>query len=511
MNICKNCGTHFEGDFCPNCRSKNYITRNDSSHSTKPPQLQGLPTLSPPDPPKNTTPKREWYLSIWFIAALFALWPLYGIPLIAGVILIIIRSKREREYFKAYDNLESINDAIDRQQQEYKRKSSALEDEYVKKNSLLETDYIKHKEKSDAEIKELLSSINELSSQYDLLNKKLLLEHFSFSSYDGLTSEECKNKLSLLRQSEKELLSSGKALTITSTEAKKVVNDNSKQIIRCFNCECDNILVNLSNKNIDAMRAKLTKSYESLNKIFAVDGVALSKKLLEMKLKELSLVYSYEIKREQEAEQRKAIREQMLEEAKVEREIERKKAQIEKDQKQFNNELNKLMKYLQKSTNDIEKQLYVEKITELEAKLKALEKDKDDVLQREANAKAGFVYVISNIGSFGENVYKIGMTRRLEPMDRIKELSSASVPFEFDVHAMIFSDNAPKLEDDLHKYFENKSVNRVNLRKEFFRVSLDEIENVVKNKFDGTATFTKIPTATEYRQTLAILSSESNS
>ncbi len=108
----------------------------------------------------------------------------------------------------------------------------------------------------------------------------------------------------------------------------------------------------------------------------------------------------------------------------------------------------------------------------------------------------------------GKDIYKIGMTRRLEPMDRIKELSSASVPFEFDVHAMIFSDNAPELEATLHKYFEKRSVNRVNLRKEFFNVTLDEIESIVKSNYNNTVEFTKIPAASEYRQTLEILKNE---
>ena len=118
--------------------------------------------------------------------------------------------------------------------------------------------------------------------------------------------------------------------------------------------------------------------------------------------------------------------------------------------------------------------------------------------------KRGHVYVISNIGSFGENVYKIGMTRRLEPEDRVKELGDASVPFSFDIHAMIFSEDAPKLEAALHNQFEQHKVNMVNPRKEFFNVTLDEIKNVVKsNHID--ATFIDIPEAEEYRETKAIL------
>ena len=256
---------------------------------------------------------------------------------------------------------------------------------------------------------------------------------------------------------------------------------------------------------------KIMKSYETLNKIFSVDGISLQKKLLEYKLEELNLVYTFEIKREQERILQKEIKEQILEEEKVRPEIEAQKAKIEKDQIQCSKEINRLMAYMQKSQNDAEKQLYIDKINELESKLKELEASKETVLEREANARAGFVYVISNIGSFGEDVYKIGMTRRLEPMDRIKELSSASVPFEFDVHAMIFADDAPALETILHQHFESQSVNRVNLRKEFFNVSLDEIEKVVKANFNNTVEFTRIPVAKEYRQTLSILASEKSS
>ncbi len=291
-------------------------------------------------------------------------------------------------------------------------------------------------------------------------------------------------------------------------EQKKELKENAKQILRSFNSECDNVLLNLSVKNIDSMRNKITKSFESLNKIFSIDGIQLDRKLLQYKLEELNLVYTYELKKEQEREQQKAIKEQMLEEEKVRREIERQKAKIEKDQTQCSNEINKLINYMQKTTSDIEKQLYIDKIKELEDKLKALEADKEAVLEREANARAGYVYVISNIGSFGDNVYKIGMTRRLEPMDRIKELGSASVPFEFDVHAMIFSDDAPSLETALHKKFEKQSMNRVNLRKEFFKVSLDDIEKVVKESYNNTVTFTRIPIAKEYNETLQILKQE---
>ena len=140
----------------------------------------------------------------------------------------------------------------------------------------------------------------------------------------------------------------------------------------------------------------------------------------------------------------------------------------------------------------------------IEEKLQKIDKEFADVDDREANQRAGYVYVISNIGAFGENVYKIGMTRRLDPQDRIDELGSASVPFNFDVHAMIFSNDAPKLEAALHNAFADRKLNFVNQRREFFRVSLDEIKKVVRENYDKSVEFTELAPAEQYRESLLL-------
>ncbi len=146
----------------------------------------------------------------------------------------------------------------------------------------------------------------------------------------------------------------------------------------------------------------------------------------------------------------------------------------------------------------------LDKIHNLENELREALSRKERAISMAQQTKRGHVYVISNIGLFGENVYKIGMTRRLEPEDRVKELGDASVPFSFDIHAMIFSEDAPKLEAALHNQFESHKVNMVNPRKEFFNVTLDEIKDVVKNNHID-ATFIDIPESEEYRETRAIL------
>ena len=436
--------------------------------------------------------KKKWYLQTWFISLMFALWPLY-IPVVAGIVLIIMQYLHDKKLSDKYGTIDSLDDTISLKNEDITRLEKRIE--------FLNNQYSSNQQSFQISKCELEKEI--LSLEQDVLCK-----HYVFSDYDALTSEECKNKLTLLKAEEQEAIKSSSMITTIPVGNKKQLESNSKQILRCFNSECDNVLLNLSVKNIDSSRNKITKSFETLNKVFTVDGVQMNRALLEYKLEELNLVYTYELKKEQEKELQKAIKEQMLEEEKVRKEIEHQKAKIEKDQTQCSNEINKLMGYMQKTNNDVEKQLYIDKINELEAKLKQLEADKATVLEREANARAGYVYIISNIGSFGENVYKIGMTRRLEPMDRIKELSSASVPFEFDVHAMIFSDDAPALETSLHQTFDKKRVNLVNAHKEFFKVSIDEIEEVVKSNYNNTVTFTKIPVAKEYNETLEILKSD---
>lgn len=363
----------------------------------------------------------------------------------------------------------------------------------------------------EARISDLKKDVQDLKEQkkQEAENIELheLLDSMDFSCYDGFSSEDCKNELSIVKQGEKNMIKNGRALEIDDEYgvSKKEMNNRAKQILRCFNAECDNIILAANSKNIDSLRMKITKSYDSLNNIFVQSGVSITEDFLRQKLEELTLVYSYERERQNEKELQKEIKAQMVEEEKVRRELEKKRKQIEKDEKQFKAELDRMFKYLQKTDLDVEKQLYVDKIKELEEKIKALEEEKKDVITREENAKAGFVYIISNIGSFGEDIYKIGMTRRLEPMDRIKELSSASVPFEFDVHAMIFSDNAPELESKLHQHFDSCRVNKVNPRKEFFKVSIDEIEEYVVENFSKTVEFTKIPVAKDYRDSLYLL------
>lgn len=383
----------------------------------------------------------------------------------------------------------------------YEAKCKEALDYYTQKTQSFDESLKKAKQELD----DLSHEKAHLQHELDILGQETICAMVSIDAYSGLKSDEIKNELALLKNRETELIKSGNALIVTNdSTSKRVVDSQKKQILRCFNSEAASLIEGVTANNVDSVRMKLQRSYDALNKIFLVDGVQLSQGYFSLKLDELSLVYAYMLKVNEEKEQKKAIREQMLEEEKVRREIEREKQKLEKEEAQFNNEVKKLMGYMQKAKDDVEKQLYIDKIRDLEEKLKALSIDKEHILEREQNTRAGFVYIISNIGSFGENVYKIGMTRRLEPMDRINELSSASVPFPFDVHALIFSEDAPALETLLHHHFQSKQVNKVNSRKEFFKVDLEEIKKVVLVNHNATVKFIDIPDATEYRETLRI-------
>lgn len=408
---------------------------------------------------------------------------------------------------KTYKNLEISEKSILKIWQSATIEFSAskkcdFSEEYSNSKEETETKPSKVKEELESEKYDIEYELNILREELKKLNDECIRKYYQFSSYESLTSQDCKNELAILKQREIKMRREEKDI-VKQNGVKMEPKDKriARQMLRTFNAECDNIMMNISLKNIDKVRNQIQKSFETINTIYT-NGNWINHSLLELKLQQATLIYTYELKYQQEKEIQRAIKEQMLEEAKAEKEIEQQKKKIEKDLQQHLGEVNRMMKYMQKTQIDAEKQLYLDKIKELEEKIKLLEADKETVSERQANAKAGFVYVISNIGSFGEGIYKIGMTRRLEPMERIRELSSASVPFEFDVHAMIFSSNAPELETMLHKHFSDRAVNKVNPRKEFFRVDIDEIERVVKENYNDTVQFTKIPVATEYRQSM---------
>lgn len=377
-------------------------------------------------------------------------------------------------------------------------------------------DYISSLEK---EIDALSEEVKEKKAQVAELDETILLQEFGLYSpiYDFANSEMYKERLDKIRSKQKFMILNKIAATCSTNwtvngstaQGRVMTNQNIKQILRCFNDECDMLISKVKFNNVTAFIEKIQKSYDALNRMNTKSAVSISKEYLKLKISELRLAHEYAVKKQEEKEEQRRIREQMREEARLLKEIEEARRNIEKEQKHYTNALIKLNKQIE-SCNELEKEVLLEKKIEIEKHLSDLEIAIKDIDYREANKRAGYVYIISNIGSFGENVYKIGMTRRLDPMERIDELGDASVPFKFDVHAMIFSDDAPTLEAALHHAFENKKVNMVNGRREFFKVTLEEIEKVVKTNYDKTVEFIKTPQADQYRETLKIVQTLNN-
>ena len=188
----------------------------------------------------------------------------------------------------------------------------------------------------------------------------------------------------------------------------------------------------------------------------------------------------------------------------MQKEVAQKKKVIDKDITHYENVITELQEKLKNLTNDAEVKDINDQVAELKKKMDDREKEKEELDYRTANASAGYVYVISNIGSFGKDIFKIGVTRRLDPLERISELSSASVPFKFDVHALIFSYDAYKLENELHSYFDKYKLNKVNNHKEFYKIPIEKIKEKLAEYKELTIDFEEMADAEEYRQTLAI-------
>ena len=278
-----------------------------------------------------------------------------------------------------------------------------------------------------------------------------------------------------------------------------MVNDTQKLLLRAFNTECDDLISNVKYTNYDASLNRIYKSAESISKLGTIMDISINPAYLNLKVEELRLAFEYQQKKQEEKEAQKAARAELREAARLQKEIEAQRKKIEKEQTHYQTAYDHILKQLEQSPED---SALLAKKSELENQLQDIDKAIKDIDYREANQRAGYVYVISNIGAFGPDIYKIGMTRRLDPQDRVDELGDASVPFNFDVHAMIFSDDAPALETALHKAFEGRKLNMVNTRREFFHVTLDEIKDVVKKNFDKTVEFIDVPDAEQYRISL---------
>lgn len=362
------------------------------------------------------------------------------------------------------------------------------------------------KENLEKEISNLSSSIDSMKKEAIFFEDAITYQEFGLYTprYSFITSEEYKKELDRVRADQKAMIKNDAAIagsktwTVDGSKSKgnKMIKDMKKLFLRAFNSDCEDTISKVKYSNYDMSLKKIYQSAESIQKLGTMMSLSITPQYINSKVDELRLAFEYQQKKQEEKEAQKAARAEMREAARLQKEIETQRKKIEKEQTHYQTAYEKLLKQLESDPNNDD---LLQKKSEIESQLVDIDKAIKDIDYREANQRAGYVYIISNIGAFGENVYKIGMTRRLDPQDRIDELGDASVPFNFDVHAMIFSDDAPALEAALHKAFENRKLNMVNTRREFFNVTLDEIKEVVKKNFDKTVEFVDFPDAEQYR------------
>lgn len=270
-----------------------------------------------------------------------------------------------------------------------------------------------------------------------------------------------------------------------------MVRDFSKLLLRAFNAEADNLVRGLKAYKLDAAIERLRKVASTIEKLGKTMQIRISLPYLNLRVRELELTADFLQKQAEEKEAEHVERERLREERKAQQEMERERERLEKEKKHYANALEALVEKGDEAG-----------AARLREQLSDVEKAIEDVDYRAANIRAGYVYVISNIGSFGEQMVKVGLTRRLDPTERIRELSDASVPFNFDIHAVFFSKDAVGIETAMHERLDSRRVNTVNRRREFFRATPLEVKAHLAELAGELLQFQDVPEALEYRQSV---------
>jgi hypothetical protein len=278
----------------------------------------------------------------------------------------------------------------------------------------------------------------------------------------------------------------------SAAQGRTMVRDFSKLLLRAFNAESDNLVRGLKPYKLEAAIERLTKVADVIERLGTTMQIRISEPYFKLRVRELELTADFLQKEAEDKEAERLERERLREERKVQQEIERERARLEKERTHYSNALEALLA----KGDDAG-------VARLREQLGDVQRAIEDVDYRAANIRAGYVYVISNLGSFGDAMVKVGMTRRLDPMDRIRELSDASVPFNFDIHALFFSKDAVGIEGAMHERLADRRVNLVNQRREFFRATPREAKMHLAELAGELLQFQDVPEALEYRESLA--------
>lgn len=348
----------------------------------------------------------------------------------------------------------------------------------------------------------LKSGIDALILQEQGLNSSCFIQYSSLLDdlADELAGQNESEKLKQIRAEIKHHIKKNTAVVCTihdKTERKRAI----QLVTEAYNCKVESSLQKLKTTNVGIITAEIKNAYDIVNLNASNLGTTISKDFLNLRIKEAKIGAVLHELRERQKEEQRALREEMREEERANRERERLTREAENEEK-VKQEMLRVAQEAANNATEAERAIYEERVRQLEAEVDAA-KAKSQRVSMAQMTRVGTVYIISNIGSFGEGILKIGMTRRLEPLDRISELGNASVPFEFDIHALIMSEDAPKLENELHKLFMDHRVNKVNLRKEFFQISVGDVKEAL-DKMGIISQFTMLANASQFRDTQRI-------
>lgn len=355
--------------------------------------------------------------------------------------------------------------------------------------------------------------LNEIRKEIALVEETLDMQEYGLyePKYNFINSTAYKERLDAVRKQQKQMIKDKTAAVGTSDwtingdkrQGKAFINANIKQILRSFNNETEVIINKVKHSNVESSKKRIQKSFDQLNRLYERENVSLTKSYLNLKVDEMNIAYEYEVKKQEEKELLREEREREREEKKLQKKLEKEKNKFNRENDKIQKEINKVRDELTTAA-DKEKAKLEKEIKELKEALNRNNEEIGKIDEWKETPGAGYVYIISNIGSFGKNVFKIGVTRRDNPDERIRELSSASVPFRYDTHVFIFSKDAFALEKELHDRFNDSRVNKVNRRKEFFNITIDDVKQIVEENKADVHSFVEHPDAEEYYDTLKI-------
>lgn len=394
------------------------------------------------------------------------------------------------------------------------RTVSRLQMEAAQLNSAIQ----KRREAWQVELERVGPEMEALNRELESLREEVEIQSFGFyeREFDFDDSEAYKFAIRETKDEQKDLVRSDRAAVCTTEwrvgnnlrEGQKMIKRTLKLMLRAFNGECDAAMAKVTFDNATRMEERVGKALDAINKLGEPQHCYITREYLQSKLRELELTYEHAVKKQEEKEEQRAIRAQMREEERARKEIEKVQQEAEKEEARYSKALDKARAEMA-SAADSKRNALLAKIELLERQFEEAHDRKAKAIARAQLTRSGHVYVISNLGSFGENIFKIGMTRRLEPLDRVKELGDASVPFSFDVHAMVYSEDAPSLESLLQRRFSDRQVNLVNARKEFFAVTLEEIEAALR-EIDPEVEVIHTAIAEDFRQSEALRRKQRN-